>query len=207
MATEQQTAGQVARFYTKSRKFPRMVGRFPDGTRMPGGPYTLTQFAVGVLVGALAAWLGAIGVWDSGSVLTNSIIVVSLAFGAVWLARYIPSGDHSPLLLAEFALGAVSAPSAGTYRGRTLTLPRPTRVRGRVLALDHLEALDTPEGEAEVVEAPDVPTRIERPSAAPAAVLAAVAATPAPAPAAAPAPMPRAMSGVERLLAQSRGER
>ncbi len=34
---------ETARFYTKSRRFPKMIGRMTDGSRIPGGPYTLTQ--------------------------------------------------------------------------------------------------------------------------------------------------------------------
>ncbi|WP_239071376.1 hypothetical protein [Amycolatopsis sp. SID8362] len=35
----------VGRSYTRSRRFPRMFGRMPgrDGGYLPGGPYTLTQ--------------------------------------------------------------------------------------------------------------------------------------------------------------------
>ena len=47
---------EVARFYTRSRRFPKFIGRLHDGTKIPGGPYTLTQGVVLaiVLVGAVS---------------------------------------------------------------------------------------------------------------------------------------------------------
>jgi hypothetical protein len=45
--TAQKSRGDVlvGRSYTRSRRFPRMIGRMPgrDGGYLPGGPYTLTQ--------------------------------------------------------------------------------------------------------------------------------------------------------------------
>jgi hypothetical protein len=47
----------VGRSYTRSRQFPVMFGRLPghDGARLPGGPYTVTQ-AVLFLILLLAVW-------------------------------------------------------------------------------------------------------------------------------------------------------
>ena len=34
--------------YTRARKFPKLIGKFPNGQEIPGGPYTRVQ--VGVLI-------------------------------------------------------------------------------------------------------------------------------------------------------------
>ena len=51
MSDEKQQT-EVARFYTRSRKFPRLIGRLHDGTKIPGGPYTVTQAIVAAYQGA-----------------------------------------------------------------------------------------------------------------------------------------------------------
>ncbi|WP_237189257.1 hypothetical protein [Rothia nasimurium] len=35
---------QVGKFYTAARKFKQLIGQLPDGSTIPGGPYTITQF-------------------------------------------------------------------------------------------------------------------------------------------------------------------
>ncbi|SEF37113.1 hypothetical protein SAMN05421837_112226 [Amycolatopsis pretoriensis] len=47
----------VGRSYTRSRRFPRMFGRMPgrDGGYLPGGPYTVTQGAL-FLVLLVVVW-------------------------------------------------------------------------------------------------------------------------------------------------------
>ena len=43
------------KWYTRARKFPQLIGRTPDGTRIPGGPYTYTQVAAGVVTAVYAS--------------------------------------------------------------------------------------------------------------------------------------------------------
>ena len=38
--------------YTMARKFPRLIGKFPNGQTIPFGPFTFVQ--IGVLIGGLA---------------------------------------------------------------------------------------------------------------------------------------------------------
>ena len=56
---------EVARFYTRSRRFPKFIGRLHDGTKIPGGPYTLTQGVVLAIV--LVVALMTQSVWGTGS--------------------------------------------------------------------------------------------------------------------------------------------
>lgn len=79
---------EVARFYTRSRKFPRMVGRLPEGTRIWGGPYTFTQLGLGLV--AIFVALATRGVWSWGSVLIDLVV----AWG--WGGASPTSGASSP---------------------------------------------------------------------------------------------------------------
>ena len=55
MTDPQQQPAEVIRNFTAARKFPQLIGKTPDGKRIAGGPYTLTQGIVLaiVLIGAL----------------------------------------------------------------------------------------------------------------------------------------------------------
>lgn len=47
----------IVRVYTQARRFPRLVGKMPNGSRIPGGPYTFSQFT-GVALGLTITVLG-----------------------------------------------------------------------------------------------------------------------------------------------------
>ena len=53
------------KWYTRARKFPQLIGRTPDGTRIPGGPYTYLQVAAGVGMAAVLA--ATTGLWARGA--------------------------------------------------------------------------------------------------------------------------------------------
>ena len=74
-------AGEVVKWYTRARKFPTLIGKTPDGTRLPGGPYTITQVLVG---GALAVLLASPPWWWTRffDPMTNVAIFV-LVVGAI----------------------------------------------------------------------------------------------------------------------------
>ena len=90
----------IAKFYTKARRFPRLVGKLPDGTQIPFGPFTLTQ----VVGGAIALFIAAqtIEIWGTGSILTNATVLVMVAVATVFLLGLLPKGSVlSPLALGE----------------------------------------------------------------------------------------------------------
>ena len=41
---------EVVRWYTRARRFPKLIGKTPGGEKIWGGPYTLMQFIVGASV-------------------------------------------------------------------------------------------------------------------------------------------------------------
>lgn len=189
--------GEIARFYTRSRRFPKMIGRMTDGSRIPGGPYTLTQVGVGgtVLLGMLLTRT----LWTTQAVLLDLAITAGVAWGVTWLVGLLPITRRN--LFAAF-LGAVAAmfkPTGGTYKGQVPKVRRPHHVVGSTRLL-----LPGRPDSPDAAPAPPIPEKaIERPKAP----------APVPAPprerpvlALAAAPRGSSMSAVERLLQQAKSK-
>ena len=107
------------KWYTRARKFPQLIGRTPDGTRIPGGPYTYTQVAAGVgtaIVMAQTTWL-----WAHGSLLLNATIYIGAVIGAVIATGKLPPGMRNPLVLATGALNLLNS----GYRLNGAAIPQP----------------------------------------------------------------------------------
>jgi len=85
--SEQPTIERV-KWFTLARKFPQLIGRTPDGARIPGGPYTITQ-AIGGLV-VLVVGYYSMGLWANFGVLGNYVVLLSLT-GAVVFGSVSPS--------------------------------------------------------------------------------------------------------------------
>lgn len=110
------------KWYTRARKFPQLIGRTPDGTRIPGGPYTYTQVAAGVvtaIVLAQTAWL-----WAHGGLMLNATIFIGTVVGAVIASGKLPPGMRNPLVLASGALNLLS--SGYRLDGGAVRSPKPT---------------------------------------------------------------------------------
>jgi hypothetical protein len=120
---------EVARFYTRAHRFPKMVGRMHDGTRIPGGPYTLAQAGVGGIILLIALITRA--KWGTGNILFDLPMIVGFAWGGAWLAGRIPSTRRNLLHVITGAIGAMRRPVAGKYRGAPVQLRKPHSVHGR----------------------------------------------------------------------------
>lgn len=146
--TAQRTRGDVliGRSYTRSRRFPRMFGRMPgrDGGYLPGGPYTLTQgvvFLVLLLVVwklPLLDWLGP-GRWG-----------VPLSAIAVRRARI---ESRTPASWLFGLLAHLLAPSSGMLAGRPY---RPERLVSCTPRF-HLHGVDVAVDEAQLPVAGSAP--------------------------------------------------
>lgn len=136
-ATDQQqgsgTDGEVVRWYTRARKVPQLIGRTPDGTRIWGGPYTITQVVGGGLVLVLA--LNTMGAWArfGFGFFGNVMVLAAVTVVVIVVLGRIPVGSRNPLSVVSAALHAVSAPRHGRVSGQKVLLRRPRRVRHRVL--------------------------------------------------------------------------
>ena len=196
---EEKQEPQIARFYTRSRKFPRLIGRFRDGTKIPGGPYTLTQGVVAAIL--LALGLATRGLWGLGSIFIDVPVVLLAAWGGAWGAGHLPPTRRNVASVLFGALGAAFSPAAGKYKEQQVRLS-PPHFAGGTATISF--------GQAPIVTTP--PQAAVTPTAAhhtPASTL--VDETPTLAVdelvSAGHAPSRAPVTGVERLLAQARGSK
>lgn len=109
---------EVIRDFTKARKFPNLIGRTPDGRRLLGGPYTITQFVGGGVV-ALGLYILA-GIWMVFDPITNTVMYFGLVGGTVFVLGKMRLGGRSPVSVLQGVVSAVSAPRRPPVNGRTV---------------------------------------------------------------------------------------
>lgn len=119
---------ETAKFYTKARRIPMLVGKMPSGARIWGGPYTLTQVGAGAVT-AFVLWKTA-SAWARFGGFLNLAVAVGLVVGVVWATGKIPSTGRNPVGWLVDAFNLTSAP--GRLSGRNITLPKPRMVTHRV---------------------------------------------------------------------------
>lgn len=183
--------GLTAKWYTRARKFPELVGKTPDGKRLPGGPYTLTQVIGGFAFGYLL--YKAAGIWAHAGAIWNIAIWFGATYGFVWLLGRIPPGARNPVSLVAGVIRSVTSPSVGRIGGRRVVLKRPYQLRHRVLVA-------TPIAASSSTSAADPTPVVTPPAHAAARITQSSDPTPLPPGPAVPAARP-ALSGVQRLLA------
>lgn len=132
MSSEEVVELEVGKFYTGTRKFKKVVGKFHDGTRIPGGPYTLTQF---VVAGFTAIFLNVTKpVWSpmaGGNPLFEIIVIIGLTIAVGWASGKIPATKRNPFTVALDVGKAVSAPAAGKLQGKVVKIRPPHRAYRR----------------------------------------------------------------------------
>lgn len=134
MADEAQKPVDTVRMYTRARKFPLLIGRFPDGKQVPGGPYTLPQLVGGVI--ALAALWFLRPLWAHFGTIMNLGLAAMIAAGVVYGLGRLPQTGRSPWSrLGGLGKAASRSPKA-RVNGRTITIRRPHTVRGPVTITD-----------------------------------------------------------------------
>lgn len=109
---------QIGRFYTRSRKIPHLIGKTPQGGRIIGGPYTLTQIAVFVAVVGLL-WTTR-HLWFFDNYLLSLAMIPTTGLGLGFLAGRVPVSGRNPLRMAHSLWRALSAPPTGVTAGRPL---------------------------------------------------------------------------------------
>jgi len=116
----------VARFYTLARRIPTLIGRTSDGTRIPGGPYTVTQVGA-AFVTVLVLWKTT-GVWAHLGFMGNLAIAGGALSGVVFLAGRIPTTGRNPATLVVGIVAVLANPKGGTREGNALSVPAPHRL-------------------------------------------------------------------------------
>lgn len=128
------------RSYTPALKIPKFIGRLKDGTRLPGGPYTLTQFLVGVAV--LVCGYVLMPMWaqllpnsssDTAGWLIAHVVLIAVAGGSAYITGYIPA-DTNPIHAVGGLISGGRPNQFGIQAGRAVDpLPKPRHYRSRVL--------------------------------------------------------------------------
>lgn len=106
----------VGRFYTRSRKIPHLIGKTPQGGRIIGGPYTLTQIGVFVVVVGLL-WATR-HLWFFENYLLSLALIPATGLGLGFLAGRLPITGRNPLRMASSLWHAATAPPRGVTAGR-----------------------------------------------------------------------------------------
>jgi len=127
---DQATVERV-KWFTLARKFPQLIGRTPDGARIPGGPYTITQAVGGLIV--LVVGYYSMGLWASFGVLGNYTLLLSLTAAVIFGLGRIPLGARNPAAIGLGAFRAGAAPPRGRLRGRPVRIRRPRKLTQRVV--------------------------------------------------------------------------
>ena len=183
---------EVVKWYTRARRFPRLVGRTHTGGKIWGGPYTITQVVGAVVV--VIAMLNTTSLWAKGSVFTNVALLAGITYAVVLALGKIPPDARNPLSVAAGAAGALLTPRQGRQGGRPLRAVPAQRLRARIDVQPTTDQRARPATPTAEPGGALVPAATRRPGPAPRAprprLIRALrlAAEPAPAPAPEPAP-------------------
>ncbi|MFJ3699639.1 hypothetical protein ACIPW9_36895 [Streptomyces sp. NPDC090052] len=176
----------VGRCYTKARRHPVMVGKWPGGGgRIWGGPYTVPQ--VVVLVVSFLLLILTRPFWAHFG-WVNVLIALGVPFGLSLLVRHIHIDGRNPLAVAASAVGMLATPHGGRMDGR------PLRSRGRRQLIGACTLTWSPPPVSPLMAGPRVQIAVTHPVSAPAVPPAAAVDGPV-------GRRPRVLSGVGALLA------
>ena len=162
---------QTGRFYTAARKFQQLIGVTPAGETIPGGPYTVTQFLVGIAV--LVVGFISRPLWSQGA-LTDVLFIAVAAVGATYGVGKMPGSRRSIINLINCWITLMSRPRTGTYRGKKMptsystTKRRPTRTPARTTPVGPAPATAAEDNAVEdSYDSQDEPTTATKPQHGP----------------------------------------
>lgn len=98
---------QIVKNYTRARRFPQLIGVTHDGQRIPGGPYTYTQFIGGGLM--MAALSQTTALWATGSMLRDAVVFIAVVGLTIWGLGRLSLKGRNPLSVAAGVLRALLA--------------------------------------------------------------------------------------------------
>ena len=179
---------EVAKWYTHVRRIPIMLGSFSDGSKVPGGPYSISQ-AAGGLVFFIAARATS-GLWSlTGVAVLDLVLAAAAAWGVAWGVGRIDTKGRNPLRILAGLYRVLAAPSEGTIQGVRAKPRRPHLVghAGRSTSTE-------PSSPRPLSSSVPAPRAEPEPTPAPPAVVDALPASPTPSSAG-------PLTGVQRLLA------
>ncbi len=115
MSTQSQI--QTGRFYTAARKFQQLIGVTPAGEAIPGGPYTITQVIVAVVI--LAGGFLSRPLW-SVDVVADFLIIAAATVGITYIAGRMPRSRRSIINLMNCWAELMLRSRHGKYRGKSM---------------------------------------------------------------------------------------
>lgn len=184
---------EVARFFTRSRRFRKFLGRLPDGTKLWGGPYTIVQGLVLAVVLIVACVTQSL--WGTGNVLIDFPLAGAFSWAAAWGAGRIPMTRRNLFSVITGGLTAILRTSAGRYRGTPLRILPPHHATGKsYIGKPAGRPIAPAAAEPVVVEVAPTPVHIPATTPQPAQALPAGVST------------RPALSGVTAMLLQARTE-
>ncbi|MFG2437877.1 hypothetical protein [Streptomyces sp. NPDC048508] len=104
--------------YTRARRHPLVIGRFPGGGQMWGGPYTIPQAIV--IAGTFTVLLMFRPIWAHFGLLLNVAIAVGVPYTLGMVVKRINVDGRNPLAVASSVVSLMANPSTGRMRGRPL---------------------------------------------------------------------------------------
>ncbi len=124
---------EVVRFHTRGVRFPRLIGKTADGTRLPGGPYTITQVVATVTIFIGGQWTRPI--WGGHGLASDYLALVAVAIVVGFLLRHASFGPRDPVTTALALITLYLTPTTGRRNGRPVAaLKRPRRRQARPAA-------------------------------------------------------------------------
>lgn len=111
----------VGKFYTAARKFKQLIGQLPDGTMIPGGPYTATQFVPGlIIIGLFGLKIWILGFGSFTSFLIQTIFVATFSLVTVLALGKIPPTRRSIFHLMSTTPSLIFSNSSGYWVGKPI---------------------------------------------------------------------------------------
>ncbi|MDJ0420528.1 hypothetical protein [Rhodococcus opacus] len=127
--SDDRTTGEVIKNFTRARKVPQLIGRTPDGKKLPFGPYTVPQAVSGAIVGALLWLLHPL--WLRDSIFWNVGFFAFWSLGTVFVVGKLRFAGRGPASVAQGICAAAFAPAGAKIQinGRRVTIRPPHLVR------------------------------------------------------------------------------
>lgn len=126
MGDDESEKFETVKYYTRARRFPQLLGRMPDGTKIPGGPYTVQQLVAAIAIIVIGGMT--IGTWGVFGGFGNIAVLFGSAFGAAFGIGRLPMNGRNPMYAVVGLFRSFNAPTTGRYKGGPIRLRRPRTV-------------------------------------------------------------------------------
>lgn len=110
----------VGRCFTKARRHPLVVGQW-EGHRLWGGPYTIPQVVVMVVL--FAVMLVTHPLWGRFG-MADAVFLLGVPFGVSFAVRQLQVDGRNPLAALGGVLGLAATPRGGRLGGRPMKARR-----------------------------------------------------------------------------------